>query len=193
VHDGPFRRFLQPDATQKLQKEGQIWRQEKDQQLMAVLNGKIEEKQANKMTKIEKVINPIKKNTAPRPTVFSRDPDSSHLLFGSGSRTNTKTGKGILLKAKREARENSLFSARRNVLSTPTHLLATRALPFPMQRTNNNVQNPNSVTAAPVPSRGAGQPPVPRNRTPSSEIAAPPRPPKRPASSVLLPSKRRKV
>jgi len=178
---------------QKLQKEGQIWRQEKDQQLMAVLNGKIEEKQANKMTYVEKVINPIKKNTAPRPTIFSRDPDSSHLLFGSGSRTNTKTGKGILLKAKREARENSLFSARRNVLSTPTHLLATRALPFPMQRTSNNVQNPHPVSAAPSLSRGTVQSPVPRNNTASSEAVAATRPPKRPASSVLLPSKRRKV
>ena len=180
-------------AMQKLQKEGQIWRQEKDQQLMAVLNGKIEEKQANKMTYVEKVINPVKKSTAPRPTIFSRDPDSSHLLFGSGSRTNTKTGKGILLKAKREARENSLFSARRNVLSTPTHLLANRALPFPMQRTNNNVQNPHPVSAAPIPSRGTGQPPASRSNVASSEIAAPPRPIKRPASSVLLPSKRRKV
>ena len=160
---------------------------------MAVLNGKIEEKQANKMTYVEKVINPIKKSTAPRPTVFSRDPDSSHLLFGSGSRTNTKTGKGILLKAKREARENSLFSARRNVLSTPTHLLANRALLFPMQRTNNNVQPPRPVSSAPSPGRGPDQPPVPRTNTASSEAAPPPRPPKRPASSVLLPSKRRKV
>lgn len=141
------------------------------------------------MTYIAKVIDPRKSaRTTSRPTIFSRRPDQSSLSFGSGSRTSMTTGRGMLLKAKREARENSLFSARKNVLSTPTHLLAGssgRQPPFPVQRPTTTPVN--TVRASPSSAAGT-RPPV------SASPAAPaPQPFKRPASSVFMSSKKRKV
>ncbi|MCJ1368509.1 hypothetical protein MMC16_007653 [Acarospora aff. strigata] len=52
---------------------------------------------------------------------------SSALTFGSGSRTRPVTGKAVLEKARREAREMSLFSARKTLLATPTHKLNDKA------------------------------------------------------------------
>lgn len=52
---------------------------------------------------------------------------SSALTFGSGSKTKAVTGKVVLEKARREAREMSLFSARKTVLATPTHKLNDKA------------------------------------------------------------------
>ena len=52
---------------------------------------------------------------------------SSALTFGSGSKTKALTGKGVLEKARREAREMSLFSARKTLLATPTHKLNDKA------------------------------------------------------------------
>lgn len=52
---------------------------------------------------------------------------SSALTFGSSSKTKTLTGKGVLDKARKEAREMSLFSARKTVLATPTHKLNDKA------------------------------------------------------------------
>lgn len=52
---------------------------------------------------------------------------SSALTFGSGSKTKALTGKGVLEKARREAREMSLFSARKTLLATPTHKLSDKA------------------------------------------------------------------
>ncbi|MCJ1254190.1 hypothetical protein MMC24_002004 [Lignoscripta atroalba] len=49
------------------------------------------------------------------------------LSFTSGSKTKTLTGKGVLEKARREARELSLFSASKSLLSTPTHKLNGKA------------------------------------------------------------------
>ena len=49
------------------------------------------------------------------------------LSFTSGSKTKTLTGKGVLEKARREARELSLFSARKSLLATPTHKLTGKA------------------------------------------------------------------
>ena len=49
------------------------------------------------------------------------------LSFASGSKTKTLTGKGVLDKARREARELSLFSARKSLLTTPTHKLISKA------------------------------------------------------------------
>ncbi|MCJ1249238.1 hypothetical protein MMC30_006461 [Trapelia coarctata] len=51
----------------------------------------------------------------------------SLLTFASGSKTKMLTGKGVLDKARREARELSLFSARKSILATPTHKLNTKA------------------------------------------------------------------
>ncbi|KAI9789867.1 MAG: hypothetical protein M1833_002153 [Piccolia ochrophora] len=53
--------------------------------------------------------------------------NSSVLSFGSGSRTRTNTGRSVMDKAKREAREMSLFSVRKSILSTPTHRLNDKA------------------------------------------------------------------
>ena len=51
----------------------------------------------------------------------------SILTFASGSKTKTLTGKGVMAKARREARELSLFSARKSTLTTPTHQLSSKA------------------------------------------------------------------
>jgi len=51
----------------------------------------------------------------------------SLLTFSSGSRTKTLTGKGVLDKARREARELSLFSAKKSILAIPTHKLNSKA------------------------------------------------------------------
>ncbi len=51
----------------------------------------------------------------------------SVLSFASGSRTKAVTGKSVLEKARREAREMSLFSARKTLLATPTHKLTDKA------------------------------------------------------------------
>ncbi|KAI9803825.1 MAG: hypothetical protein M1825_001705 [Sarcosagium campestre] len=53
----------------------------------------------------------------------------SVLTFSGGSKTKTTSGKSILDKARREAREMSHFSARNAILSTPTHRLADKATP----------------------------------------------------------------
>lgn len=53
--------------------------------------------------------------------------NSSTLSFTSGSKTKVLTGKGVLEKARREAREMSLFSVRKTILATPTHKLNNKA------------------------------------------------------------------
>lgn len=172
---------------QKLQKQGDAAQREQDAALVAVLNQKREEKANNKMTFLEKVVDPSKKRPAARPTIFSRAPDSSVMSFGSGSRTRTTTGKGLLLKAKREARENSLFSARRNVLSTPTHLLGdNRGRPRPSTAprpttTYSNGSQANDGSSAHRPTSVATS-----SATPVTQ------PPKRPANSVFISNKRPK-
>jgi elongin-A len=49
------------------------------------------------------------------------------LSFNSGSRTSMQTGAGVIARARREAKEASLFSNKHSALSTPTHLLQNRA------------------------------------------------------------------
>ncbi|KAI9720678.1 MAG: hypothetical protein M1812_002858 [Candelaria pacifica] len=60
-------------------------------------------------------------------TGASRTADNSLLTFGSGSRTKTGSGKDVLNKARREAKEMSLFSVRKSILATPTHRLNDKA------------------------------------------------------------------
>ncbi|KAI9701755.1 MAG: hypothetical protein M1836_001098 [Candelina mexicana] len=60
-------------------------------------------------------------------TGAGRAADTSSLTFGSGSRTKTASGKDVLNKARREAKEMSLFSVRKSILSTPTHRLNDKA------------------------------------------------------------------
>jgi len=173
---------------QKLQRQGETARREQDAALVAVLNQKREEKDNNKMTFLNKVVDPGKKRpAATRSTIFSRAPDNSVMSFGSGSRTSTTTGKGLILKAKREARENSLFSARRNVLSTPTHLLGDnrpRSSVLPAPRAGTTFSHRNQVSTS------ATAPPRP-NATSASIATSSAQPAKRPASgSVFISNKR---
>ena len=60
-------------------------------------------------------------------TVHSHTGNPSVLSFASGSKTKTLTGRGVLEKARREAREMSLFSAKKSLLATPTHKLNGKA------------------------------------------------------------------
>lgn len=60
-------------------------------------------------------------------TFHSHTANPSVLSFASGSKTKTLTGKGVLEKARREAREMSLFSAKKSLLATPTHKLIGKA------------------------------------------------------------------
>lgn len=67
--------------------------------------------------------------------IFARGPrepkataSSTHTLAGAmGSRTKVLTGKGVMEKARKEARQQSLLRSRRSVLATPTHKLAAHA------------------------------------------------------------------
>jgi elongin-A len=52
--------------------------------------------------------------------------DKSKLVFSSGSKTKIMTGKGVLERARREAKEASLFSSHSSVLAVPTHLLGEK-------------------------------------------------------------------
>lgn len=52
---------------------------------------------------------------------------TSTLTFGLGSRTKTSTGRGVIDKARREAKQHSLFSHKSSVLATPTHELKNYA------------------------------------------------------------------
>lgn len=58
------------------------------------------------------------KKVAPPPAVLS---------FGSGSRTKTLTGKGVIDRARREAKQHSLLIHKTSVLATPTHKLQNYA------------------------------------------------------------------
>ena len=60
-------------------------------------------------------------------TTNSKSGNSALLTFGSGSKTKMLTGKDVLEKARREAREMSLFSAKKSVLAVPTHKLQGKA------------------------------------------------------------------
>ena len=59
--------------------------------------------------------------------IGSSSGNTSTLTFASGSKTKMLTGKGVLERARREAKELSLFSARKSLLATPTHKLANKA------------------------------------------------------------------
>jgi elongin-A len=67
----------------------------------------------------------VEKNRNGRP--IQRSGDTSTLSFTSGSKTKATTGAGVISKAKREARQMSLFSAQKSVLATPTHKLGQKA------------------------------------------------------------------
>ncbi|KAI9811988.1 MAG: hypothetical protein M1827_004880 [Pycnora praestabilis] len=61
-------------------------------------------------------------------TTHPKQPSNPALLsFTSGSKTKLRSGKDVLNKARREAREMSLFSAKKSILATPTHRLNSGA------------------------------------------------------------------
>ena len=98
----------------------------------------------------------------------------SVLTFASGSKTKTLTGKGVIAKARREAKELSLFSARKSLLTTPTHQLSGKATQirhvpqgmledhrrFPVSANPQTDPKPTTIIA-------------PRKRKASSEIVPP--------------------
>ncbi len=55
-------------------------------------------------------------------------PKPTSLNFGAGSRTKTLTGAGVMNKARREAKQLSLFSAKNSKLAKPTHELSNKAV-----------------------------------------------------------------
>lgn len=161
------------------------------------------------MQYIDKVIDPKKKGAAkPWGGVAPRTANSALLHFGSGSRTKTQTGQGILARARREASEASLFSARRAVLSTPTHRLAENVshgrvvkpgTPGAMVSSAERLREASAARAA----NATGSPGTTSSARPvtaatnslgqTSRAASATSPPsKRSAPSVLIPQKRRK-
>ncbi len=54
-------------------------------------------------------------------------PKPSELNFNAGSRTKTLTGAGVMNKARKEAQQLSLFSAKNSKLAKPTHELSDKA------------------------------------------------------------------
>ena len=136
--------------------------------------------------------------------------DPSTLSFTSGSKTKTLTGQGVISKARREAREMSLFSAKKSVLSVPTHQLGNKAsfvsaAPRGFVDTHKRtfapveiVGNTRTILVPKAPSRGLGHPPPsssppPRRVTsPSHRTGTPPQPPggyKIPRQGISSPEK----
>lgn len=74
---------------------------------------------------IDKVVAPPSKHKPRGATTASRTGNSSLLTFNRGTRTKMASGKDVLERARREAREASLRG--RGALTTPTHLLHLRA------------------------------------------------------------------
>lgn len=138
-----------------------------------------------------------------------RTQNTSVLSFGSGSRTKMSTGKGMLNRAKREAREASLFSARRSILSTPTHRLAENvthgrvvgpsttgsgvlaSASDRISSTNGSRQHQTGQSSRPM--VRPASPAIPQRPTSSLGGQSQTSPMKRPAASVFLPPKKRKV
>ena len=101
--------------------------------------------------------------------------NTSVLSFASGSRTKTLTGAGVIAKARREAKQLSLFSAKKSTLSTPTHQLsgkATQIRYIPKGLVEELRRNP--VTTNPKPDPKPVPFVVPRKRNASGQVMAPP-------------------
>ena len=69
---------------------------------------------------------PQKQKRVIQRTTF-RNSNTSVLSFASGSKTKTLTGKGVIDRARREAKELSFFGAKKSVLAIPTHKLQNQA------------------------------------------------------------------
>lgn len=160
------------------------------------------------MQYIDKVVDPKKKGVKPAWNgIAPRTANSSLLHFGGGSRTKMSSGKGLLDRAKREAREASLFSARRSVLSTPTHRLAENVAhgrvvkpgtPGAQASTAERLREAGAAGAASATTGTAAsaRPAAPAASSSARSTASPApqaMPFKRPAASVFLAPKRRKI
>ena len=111
----------------KLRTEGELQVDKDAETLKAAMEG-IKSERAKHTSKV------IDSRTAPRLPRGGRvragqnhTGNTAVLSFASGSKTKILTGKGVLDKARREARELSLFSARNGRLGTPTHKLNNKA------------------------------------------------------------------
>ena len=102
------------------------------------------------------------------------------LRFGAGSRTKGLTGKGLINKARREAREAALFKpGGRGNLSTPSHMLNSLATPITKPPASLVPQPRNPALQRPTP-------PVVNMSTPVVAAPRPHHPPlKAPAPSML--------
>ncbi|KAA6413484.1 MAG: hypothetical protein FRX48_03230 [Lasallia pustulata] len=119
-------RKLRMESQQEVEKDAEI--------LRAAMEG-IQSERAKHTSKV------VDSNTVPRlprmggmrveggrsRTTNAKSGNSALLTFGSGSRTKMVTGKDVLEKARREAREMSLFSAKKSILAVPTHKLQGKA------------------------------------------------------------------
>ncbi|KAI9835318.1 MAG: hypothetical protein M1819_002462 [Sarea resinae] len=150
-------RKLVKESEEQLNKDAEI--------LKAALDGIKSEKAKH----TSRMVDPISDANLPRlprsrgmrapPSRHQTTPSSSSLSFGSGSRTKTTTGKSVIAKAKREAKEMSLFSMSKSILATPTHRLNDRAsqvrsAPRGLLDEHKRPQNPQYMDApSPVPQR----------------------------------------
>ncbi|KAI9843834.1 MAG: hypothetical protein M1837_006095 [Sclerophora amabilis] len=117
---------------QKLHKEHQAAILKDAEVLKAAMDGIKTERASHtsKLVDMKSLPQNLRKHTA----VGSRDRStgnsrggSSILTFGSGTRTKNMTGRQVVDKARRDAREQGIFSGRRCALNTPTHQLSSKA------------------------------------------------------------------
>ena len=80
------------------------------------------------------------------------------ITFTAGSRTKTLTGKGVMDKARREARERSQITGHGSTLAIPTHKLAQFATPI-VRAPRAWVQNHLKPQSTPAPIDSTIQPP----------------------------------
>ncbi|KAL8692696.1 MAG: hypothetical protein Q9218_002317 [Villophora microphyllina] len=102
-------------------------------------------------------------------------PTSTVLSFRAGSKTKTLTGKGVMAKAQREAKEMSHFTGR-NVLTIPTHKLkdaASQVLVAPRHRVEELRQKPKPLDPT-VPKPAMFVPPARRVERNVVQSKAPP-------------------
>lgn len=109
-------------SSKKLLAEAEAEKLYHQEKLKAAFSARSGAKQAQTMTFINKVIDPAKKKTR-TPTTVPRTSDPSTLSFRAGSKTKMTTGKSVIERARREAREANLFRSGKSNLSVPTHLL----------------------------------------------------------------------
>lgn len=112
----------------KLQKEN-ARRVDEDAAILVAAMAGIKAEQAKRTTKVldPGVLPRLPGKGQKRRNLGGPTRDNSVLSFAGGSKTKVLTGKGVIDKARREARELSLLNSKRSALATPTHKLANHA------------------------------------------------------------------